>query len=128
MKNFKTIYLYRDSDLPEEGWQHPCFLCYTITGNEVDYKMVEKTDIFLVYGGLLLWLNFGTIDSTFIRASYYFFIPIMYFNWDRIITGWTGTKHLAYLFLVFQAIAMIYTKGDFSNGNLLNYQTWLFLN
>lgn len=46
MRNFKTIYLYRDSDLPEEGWQHPCFLCYTITGNEVDYKMVEKTDIF----------------------------------------------------------------------------------
>ena len=46
MKHFKTVYLYRDSSLPEHGWQHPCFLCYAITGNEVDYKMTEKTDIF----------------------------------------------------------------------------------
>ena len=46
MKNFKTVYLYRDSNMPERGWLHPCFLCYSITGNEVDYKIIEKTDRF----------------------------------------------------------------------------------
>lgn len=45
MIKYKTIYLYRDSNLPENGWQHPCFLCYTITANNVDYKTVERCSI-----------------------------------------------------------------------------------
>lgn len=42
MIKYKTVYLYRDSDLPEAGWQHPCLLCYAVTANNVDYRTVEK--------------------------------------------------------------------------------------
>ena len=42
MIKYKTIYLYRDSSMPENGWQHPCFCCYSITANTVDYKTIQK--------------------------------------------------------------------------------------
>tara|TARA_Y100000389_G_scaffold5557_1_gene5320 strand:- start:1310 stop:1552 length:243 start_codon:yes stop_codon:yes gene_type:complete len=34
----KYIY-HKIENLPEEGWFHPCFLCYTITGQ---YKKIEN--------------------------------------------------------------------------------------
>ncbi len=35
-----TKYIYHEiEDLPDEGWFHPCFLCYTITGQ---YKKIEN--------------------------------------------------------------------------------------
>ena len=44
MKRFKTVYLYRDSDFPEKGWIHPCFLCLAPTGNLVHYKTEERIE------------------------------------------------------------------------------------
>ena len=44
MIEFKTVYLYRESDFPEKGWIHPCFTCYAPTGNLVHYKTKERIE------------------------------------------------------------------------------------
>lgn len=52
MKNFRRIYLYRDSDMPQQGWQQACFMCYSITARLLDYKTVEtysKRSNYVVY-------------------------------------------------------------------------------
>jgi len=40
---YKKIYIYRESDLPNDGWFQSCFNCYTITSRTIKYKKIRTT-------------------------------------------------------------------------------------
>ena len=40
MPYVKKVYIYRESNQPEEGWFQSCFNCYTLTSNIIDYTTI----------------------------------------------------------------------------------------
>lgn len=53
MKILKRIYLYKKTELPEEGWFQGCIICYTITAQLYFHKIIEHENIIYEYNAHL---------------------------------------------------------------------------
>ena len=53
MKNFRRIYIYKDTKMPDRGWLQGCFICYQITGRLLVYETVEKNNVITEYAVFL---------------------------------------------------------------------------
>jgi Fe2+ transport system protein B len=42
MKDFRRMYIYKDTHLPAVGWLHGCFMCHRITGQCETFSKKQK--------------------------------------------------------------------------------------
>ena len=42
----RTLYIYENSDLPEQGWLQCCVTCFVPTSNTVLYEFIKKKHIY----------------------------------------------------------------------------------